>query len=57
LAKLVEARRTRLAEIFSQWAPEKHEKLAELVGQLMRELVADAPTVGSDGVSETAPRR
>jgi DNA-binding MarR family transcriptional regulator len=46
LARLVAARRERLAELFAEWAPEKHERLAELVGQLMRELVADAPEPG-----------
>ena len=43
LARLVDARRERLAELFVSWAPEKHERLAELLGQLLRELVADAP--------------
>jgi EmrB/QacA subfamily drug resistance transporter len=43
LERLVAARRERLAELFAEWAPEKHERLAELVGQLMRELVDDAP--------------
>jgi DNA-binding MarR family transcriptional regulator len=38
LGRLVRVRRERLAEMFAEWAPERHERLAELVGQLMNEL-------------------
>jgi MFS family permease len=41
LGRLVRVRRERLAEMFAEWAPERHERLAELVGQLMNELVVE----------------
>jgi hypothetical protein len=39
LDRLITARRARLAELFAEWPPETHEKLALLLGQIARELV------------------
>jgi EmrB/QacA subfamily drug resistance transporter len=41
LARLVSARRARLAELFSEWPPEKREELARVLRGLARELVPD----------------
>jgi EmrB/QacA subfamily drug resistance transporter len=37
--KLVAARRERLAELFAEWPPERHEELARMLQRLARELV------------------
>jgi EmrB/QacA subfamily drug resistance transporter len=42
LARLVRARRERLAEQLSGWSPEQEAELAQLLSQLARETVADA---------------
>jgi EmrB/QacA subfamily drug resistance transporter len=41
--RLVAARRAHLAELFADWAPEKHEELASLLRRLSRELVPETP--------------
>jgi hypothetical protein len=43
LERLVDARRARLTEVISEWAPEKRAELAAAVPRLTRELVPDAP--------------
>lgn len=43
LERLVVARRARLAELFADWPPERHEEIAALVRRLAAELVPDAP--------------
>ena len=40
-ARLAAARRERLAELFKDWEPERHERMAELLGQLAVEMVPD----------------
>jgi DNA-binding MarR family transcriptional regulator len=40
--RLVTARRARLAELFADWAPERHEELAALLRRVSRELVPSA---------------
>jgi EmrB/QacA subfamily drug resistance transporter len=37
--RLAAARRERLAEVFSEWDPERHEEIAAALGRLVRELV------------------
>jgi DNA-binding MarR family transcriptional regulator len=37
--RLAAARRQRLAELFSDWPPEKHEELAALLRRLVRDIV------------------
>lgn len=44
LEKILEARRSQLAEFLSEWAPEKHEELATMLKALSRVLDADAPS-------------
>jgi DNA-binding MarR family transcriptional regulator len=39
--RLVVARRARLAELFADWPPERHEELAAILRRLARELVPD----------------
>ena len=41
--RLAAARRERLAELFSDWPPEKHEELAALLGRLIRDIVPALP--------------
>jgi hypothetical protein len=41
--RLAAARRERLAELFADWPPEKHEELAALLRRFLREMVPDAP--------------
>ena len=46
--RLADARRARLAELFAEWGPDRHEELAALLDRIARELVpergaADAP--------------
>lgn len=43
LARLVTARRTRLAEVLSEWAPERRQELAASLDGFPHELVPDAP--------------
>ena len=47
LGRLVAARRARLAELFSDWAPEKREELARVLRGLARELVPDVSAARS----------
>jgi DNA-binding MarR family transcriptional regulator len=42
--RLAAARRERLAELFSDWPPEKHEELAALLRRLVRDIVPTVPT-------------
>jgi EmrB/QacA subfamily drug resistance transporter len=41
--RLANARRARLAELFSDWPPEKHDQLAAVLRRMMREIVPDVP--------------
>lgn len=51
LDRLIAARRERLAELLSEWPPESHEKVGQLLVQLARELVpARSPVSGSPAV-------
>jgi predicted MFS family arabinose efflux permease/DNA-binding MarR family transcriptional regulator len=47
--RLAAARRERLAELFSDWPPEKHEELAALLRRLVRDIVPAAPTPSAVG--------
>jgi hypothetical protein len=42
LGQLVTARRNHLAQVLSEWAPERRDELAALVSRFSRELVPDA---------------
>jgi DNA-binding MarR family transcriptional regulator len=42
--RLAAARRERLAELFSDWPPEKHEELAALLRRLVRDILPAAAT-------------
>jgi DNA-binding MarR family transcriptional regulator len=44
LERVVAARRARLAELFSEWAPERQEELARVLRRFANELVPEAPT-------------
>jgi DNA-binding MarR family transcriptional regulator len=46
-ARLVAARRERLAELFAEWPAERHEELAAMVARLARELVPDGRALTS----------
>ena len=50
LERLVVARREQLAELFSEWGPEKHERIVKMLNRLARELV---PEARPEGVTET----
>jgi hypothetical protein len=41
--RLASARRERLAELFSDWPPEKHDQLAAVLRRVVREIVPDVP--------------
>jgi hypothetical protein len=43
LARLVVARRARLATLIGEWAPEQRAELAAAIPRISRELVPDAP--------------
>lgn len=49
LGRLVEARRAQLAELFAEWEPEEHERVAALLNRLARELVPEARPGGAAG--------
>ena len=39
--RLAAARRARLAELFAEWSPDRHEELAALLDRIARELVPE----------------
>ena len=57
VARLATARRARLAELFADWSPERHEELAALLDRVAREMVPDVeprPAVSPNAVPRTA---
>jgi hypothetical protein len=56
LERLVAARREQLAELFSEWGPEKHERIVKMLNRLARELVPEARPGGSANVGASSAR-
>jgi MFS family permease len=54
LGRVVDARRTRLGELFAEWKPEHRDAIEELIGRLGRELVPDAPTAPGERPAPSA---
>ena len=57
LGRFVAARRARLAELFGEYAPGRHEQVEELLGRLARELVPDAHPAAARAAAAAGPAR